>query len=254
MYPVVACIRFKNGPDRLLGYVAARCAFVNPGSAPGSSRAVARSVNLSGMESHRPGLIERILLALAVPLIYALGLTLRERELGRLEWSLRSTRESAIWSLWHETLMLGAWFYRRARHPRDDLGEPRRRADRAHHAAPRIRSVRGSTSKGSLAATRKLSDESARGPPHGDHARRSARSAAPRAAGHGRGRAALRAPVVAIGIGVERCWRLQHLGSLRDPQPFSRVHFAYSDPIWVPREGGSDADYLARNAERDGSA
>jgi len=24
------------------------------------------------------------------------------------------------------------------------------------------------------------------------------------------------------------------------------VYYAYGDPIWVPREGGSDADYLAQ--------
>jgi lysophospholipid acyltransferase (LPLAT)-like uncharacterized protein len=53
-------------------------------------------------------------------------------------------------------------------------------------------------------------------------------------------------PIVAIGIGIARCWRLPIWDRFAIPQPFTRVHYAYGDPIWVPREGGSDADYLAQ--------
>jgi hypothetical protein len=199
------------------------------------------------METRRPGLLERILLALTVPLIYALGLTLRERELGCVEWSLRSSHNSgAIWSLWHETLMLGAWFYRRRNihvmisASRD--GERIARITQHLGYAP----VRGSTSKGSLAATRKLVTSLRAGhrtaiTPDGPRGPR--RRAQPGMVAVARLSAR---PFVAIGIGVERCWRLNTWDRFAIPKPFSRVHFAYSDPIWVPREGGSDADYLAR--------
>jgi len=53
-------------------------------------------------------------------------------------------------------------------------------------------------------------------------------------------------PIVAIGIAPERCWRLSSWDGFAIPKPFSRVNYAYGDPIWVPREGGSDADYLAQ--------
>ena len=53
-------------------------------------------------------------------------------------------------------------------------------------------------------------------------------------------------PLVAIGIAVERAWRLRSWDRFAIPKPFSRVRYAYSEPIWVPREGGSDADYLAQ--------
>ena len=53
-------------------------------------------------------------------------------------------------------------------------------------------------------------------------------------------------PFVAIGIGVERCWRMRSWDRFAIPKPFSRVCFAYGDPIFVPREGGSDAEFLAQ--------
>jgi lysophospholipid acyltransferase (LPLAT)-like uncharacterized protein len=53
-------------------------------------------------------------------------------------------------------------------------------------------------------------------------------------------------PVVAIGIGAERCWRLRSWDRFAIPKPFSRVSYAYGEPIWVPREGGTDAEHLAR--------
>jgi lysophospholipid acyltransferase (LPLAT)-like uncharacterized protein len=108
------------------------------------------------------------------------------------------------------------------------------------------RPVRGSTSKGSLAATRKLvaslrAGELAAITPDGPRGPR--RHAQPGVVATARlaGR-----PVVTIGIGVARCWRLRSWDRFAIPKPFSRVHYAYGEPIWVPREGGSDADYLAQ--------
>ena len=108
--------------------------------------------------------------------------------------------------------------------------------------------VRGSTSKGSLAATRRLVAQSARGRAHARSrptaraARAAARSPASSAVARLSGR-----PVVAIGIGVAALLAPAQLGSLRDSEAvLARALSSYSEPICVPREGGSDADYLAR--------
>jgi hypothetical protein len=65
------------------------------------------------METHRPRLIERIAIAIAVPALNALGLTSAHARSRPDGWSMRTARENALWSLWHETLLLGTWFYRR---------------------------------------------------------------------------------------------------------------------------------------------
>ena len=205
------------------------------------------------METHRPRLLERIAVALAVPLLYLLCCTLREREIGRLDWSMRTSRENALWSLWHETLLLGVWFFRRRdvhvmiSASRD--GELIARITQRLGYTP----VRGSTSKGALGATRRLVASLRAGrrtaiTPDGPRGPR--RRAQPGMIGVARitGR-----PVVAIGIAVERAWRLGSWDRFVIPKPFSRVCYAYGEPIYVPREGGSDADHLAlvqRDMER----
>jgi lysophospholipid acyltransferase (LPLAT)-like uncharacterized protein len=198
------------------------------------------------MDPPRPGPIERLLIALTLPLLYALGWTLRTSESGCMAWSLRTARESALWSLWHETLLLGVWLYRRrAIHV---MISASRDGERIAQITQRLGyvPVRGSTSKGSLAATRKLvaglrAGELTAITPDGPRGPR--RCAQPGVVATARlsGR-----PVVAIGIGVARCWRLRSWDRFAIPKPFSRVHFVYGDPIAVPREGGSDADYLAQ--------
>ena len=65
------------------------------------------------METHRLRALDRLLVALAIPALYALGSTLRFEERGCLEWGMHEEK-SALWSLWHETLLLGVWVYRRA--------------------------------------------------------------------------------------------------------------------------------------------
>jgi lysophospholipid acyltransferase (LPLAT)-like uncharacterized protein len=198
------------------------------------------------MEAHRPGLLERSLIALAVPLYYALGWTLRAREHGPLTWKIHTARENALWSIWHETLLPGIWFYRRL-----DVRvmiSASRDGERIARITQRLGfvPVRGSTSKGSLSATRKLVTSLREGhrtaiTPDGPRGPR--RTAQPGVVAVARlaGR-----PVVPIGIAAERCWRLRSWDRFMIPRPFSRVHYAYGDPIYVPREGGSDADYLAQ--------
>ena len=198
------------------------------------------------METHRLPLYERILIALAVLLLHVLGWTLREREIGGVEWSLRTSRENALWSLWHETLLLGIWFYRSRRiHVMISASRDGERiAQVVQHLG--YTPVRGSSSKGSLGATRRLvaalrtSERTAITPDGPRGPRRHAQPglvAAARLSGR---------PVVALGIGVERCWRMRSWDRFAIPKPFSRVRYAYSEPIWVPREGGSDAEYLAQ--------
>jgi lysophospholipid acyltransferase (LPLAT)-like uncharacterized protein len=106
--------------------------------------------------------------------------------------------------------------------------------------------VRGSTSKGALGATRKLVASLREGKrtaitPDGPRGPR--RRAQPGMIGVARltGR-----PIVALGIAVDRAWRLGSWDRFVIPKPFARVCYAYGEPIYVPREGGSDAEHLAR--------
>ena len=198
------------------------------------------------MDTPRLPLIERIGIAVVVPLLYALGSTLRTREIGCTTWSLRTQRDSALWGLWHETLLAGTWLYRR-RGIRVMISASRdgeRIARITKHLG--YEPVRGSTSKGSLAATRRLVASLRAGAlvaitPDGPRGPR--RSAQPGLVAMARlsGR-----PIVAIGIAASRCWRMRSWDRFAIPKPFARVSYAYGDPIWVPREGGSDADYLAQ--------
>jgi lysophospholipid acyltransferase (LPLAT)-like uncharacterized protein len=185
-------------------------------------------------------------IAITIPVLYALGWTLRTREVGNIEWSIHTSRANALWSLWHETLLPGVWFYRRIgvrvmiSASRD--GERIARITRYLGFVP----VRGSTSKGSLAATRGLVGSLRKGErtaitPDGPRGPR--RRAQPGVVAVARlsGR-----PVVALGIGVAPAWRLGSWDRFAIPKPFARVHYAYGDPIWVPREGGSDPEFLAQ--------
>jgi len=198
------------------------------------------------LETYRLRLLDRIAIAIVVPLLYLLGWTLRTREAGRLDWSLRAPREHALWSLWHETLLPGTWFFRRLdvhvmiSASRD--GELIARITQHLGYTP----VRGSTSKGALGATRKLVASLREGKrtaitPDGPRGPR--RRAQPGMIGVARltGR-----PIVALGIAVDRAWRLGSWDRFVIPKPFARVCYAYGEPICVPREGGSDAEHLAR--------
>jgi hypothetical protein len=199
------------------------------------------------METQQPSLLERLLIIAVIPLVYALGRSLRIREVGRTEWGAhRRPSGPFLYALWHETILMSIWYHRRLRlhvmisASRD--GELIARIARFFGYTP----VRGSTSKGSLEATRKLiaylrkgergaiTPDGPRGP------RRRAQVgmvAVARLAG---------CPVVPFAFEAERCWRLGSWDRFIIPVPFSRAVFVYGEPIHVPRKGGSDEEFLGR--------
>ena len=43
-------------------------------------------------------------------------------------------------------------------------------------------------------------------------------------------------PVVPIGVGISRAWRMSSWDRFTIPHPFARVHLDYGEPIHVPRD------------------
>jgi lysophospholipid acyltransferase (LPLAT)-like uncharacterized protein len=203
------------------------------------------------METHRLRALDRLLVALAVPALYALGRTLRFEERGCLAWSAR-VEKTALWVSWHETLLLALWFFRglaaRVMISASRDGELVARIAQRFGFVP----VRGSTSRGAFAATRELvaqlrAGERAAITPDGPRGPRRRAQAGLVGAARLSGR-----PVIAVGIGVQRCWRLRSWDRFAVPKPFSRVRLVYGEPVHVPHRGGSDEEWLARiQAEMD---
>jgi len=199
------------------------------------------------METHQPSLLERLLIIAVIPLVHALGLSLRIREVGRSEWGPHGRPgEPFLYALWHETILMSVWYHRRLRlhvmisASRD--GELISRIARFFGYTP----VRGSTSKGSLEATRKLITYLRKGErgaitPDGPRGPRRRAQLGIVAVARLAGR-----PVIPFAFEAERCWRLGSWDRFIIPVPFSRAVFVYGDPIRVPRKGGSDGEFLAR--------
>jgi len=62
-------------------------------------------------ETHRPSLLERLLILALIPLIHTVGLSLRIQEKGRAEWGPRGSQsEAPLWALWHETIVTSIWY------------------------------------------------------------------------------------------------------------------------------------------------
>jgi hypothetical protein len=197
------------------------------------------------METHRLSRFERLLVALAIPLVHLLGLSLRIRDLGRPEWGPRGV-ENVLWALWHETILMSIWYHRhRDVHvmisaSRD--GELVSRLARGFGFTP----LRGSTSRRSLHATREMIARLRAGrrcgiTPDGPRGPRRQAQIGVVAVARLTGR-----PVVPFAFEAERCWRMKSWDRFIVPKPFSRAVFVYGDPILVPRRGGSDADFLAQ--------
>lgn len=100
------------------------------------------------------------------------------------------------------------------------------------------RVVRGSSSRGGARALRELLSElragsvvvltpdGPRGPRHGMNPGLAWMS---RATGF---------PVVPVGVGCNRAWRLSSWDAFTIPKPFSRVAIMFGEPVWVSRESG----------------
>ena len=137
--------------------------------------------------------------------------------------------------------------------PRDDLRQPRRRADRAGSRSSR------------LCACARLHVEGIARARRAGSSRRCARASAPRSRPTARaGRAAARSRVSSPPRACRgaRSWRSASASGAagacaagiasRSRSRSRACVIAYSEPIWMPREGGSDAEYLAPDPARDG--
>jgi lysophospholipid acyltransferase (LPLAT)-like uncharacterized protein len=47
-------------------------------------------------------------------------------------------------------------------------------------------------------------------------------------------------PIVPLAAGASSAWRFSSWDRFMVPRPFSRVHVAYGDPVWVPRDADRD--------------
>jgi len=198
-------------------------------------------------------LADWLILLIAAPLIYLLGLTLRIREVGRGDLGPRGKQEEPpLWALWHETILMSVWYHRRQKvhvmisASRD--GELISTIAKLFGYVP----VRGSSSKGGKEAAAEMVDnlkEGKRSAITPDGPRGPRRQLKPGVVTIARlsGR-----PVVPFTFEAEKCWRLKSWDRFIIPKPFSRAVFVYGEPIRIPAEGGEDKAHLARiQAEMD---
>ena len=182
----------------------------------------------------------------AVYLIRALASTWRYHVInGEVVAALRQQRTPMILALWHGQMLVPLW------HHRGEgiailISEHRDGEIIARVAESlRLRTVRGSTSRGAGRALVGLVRELASGHDIAitpDGPRGPAESFAPGAlvAAQRSG-----APIVAIGVHAPRAWRLASWDRFLIPKPFSRVYIAYSPATRVdgatPREAAGEA-------------
>lgn len=194
----------------------------------------------------QPDVRVRWIVRLGVLVIRALASTWRYRVVnGEAVEALRRSRQPMILALWHGQMLVPLWHHR-AQGIAILISEHRDGEIIARIAdSLRLRTVRGSTSRGGGRALVGLVRELTAGHDIAitpDGPRGPAESFAPGALV-----AAQRAhaPVVAIGVHAPRAWRLKSWDRFLIPKPFSRVHIAYSDPTHVdaatPREAAACA-------------
>ncbi len=197
------------------------------------------------MNPYRLTLLDWLILAIATPLIYLLGLTIRIREAGKPEWGPRASQsEPPLWVLWHETILMGIWHHR---HRGVHVMISTSRDGELVATLGKFfgyNTVRGSSTRGGKEASLEMVEclkwgercaitpDGPRGP------RREMKMGAvniARQAG---------CPVVPYGFAAEHCWRLTSWDRFIIPKPFSRAVFVYGDPIRISREGGKDEEYM----------
>lgn len=184
------------------------------------------------------------LLELLAPLLLrAFAMTWRVQRLGDAGLARLRTGEPWIVAMWHgRMLCLMPMRHHRGRDigvlvsPSDDGGLAQQALRRF-----RYRIVRGSLSRGGARALREMHDllagggqlvvtpDGPRGPRHGINVGIAwlARSS--------------RAPILPVGVAVDRAWRLRSWDRFTIPKPFARLVVVYGDPVVVPADT-SDAD------------
>jgi lysophospholipid acyltransferase (LPLAT)-like uncharacterized protein len=194
-----------------------------------------------------------LIVLLVVPLMQVLGMSLRILEEGQSQLGPRGKQEEPpIWSLWHETILMGVWYHRNQdvhvmiSASRD--GELISTIAKIFGYVP----VRGSSSKGGKEAAAEMVEFLGAGQrcaitPDGPRGPRRQLKQGVVAIARLSGR-----PVVPYAFAAEKCWRLKSWDGFIIPKPFSRAVFVYGNPIRVPKEGGEDrASFDQIQAEMD---
>jgi lysophospholipid acyltransferase (LPLAT)-like uncharacterized protein len=187
------------------------------------------------------------LLELVAPwLLRALALTWRVQRTGDSGFSRLRSELPWLVAMWHGrmlSLMPLRWHRGRGIQvlvsPSDDGGLAQRALRRF-----RYRIVRGSLSRGGARALREMHDlvaaggqlvvtpDGPRGPRHGMNVGIAwlARSSG--------------APILPVGVAVDRAWRLRSWDRFTIPKPFARLRVVYGEPVFVPPHA-SDAELEA---------
>ncbi len=174
--------------------------------------------------------------ALAAGFIRALRATVRLRHHGDAELRRRERDgERFILAFWHRHLLLMRYAYHG---PRISVLVSRHRdgeliARTVAHLG--VDASRGSTTRGGVAGLRALLRRAEQGydlafTPDGP--RGPAGSVQP---GILLAAQATGWPIQPVALAASRCWRLASWDRFIVPQPASRVHLAYGEPLWVPR-------------------
>ncbi len=201
-------------------------------------------------ETYRLGFLDKVLLWIAIPLIYLLGLTLRIKNEGRRDVGFpKDPGEPVLMSLWHETLLMSMWHHRNRNihvlisHSHD--GELIATVARALGYI----SARGSSTRGGMEGARRMASALKAGErgaitPDGPRGPRRELHEGVLAIARLAGR-----PILPFGFCAEHQWRLKTWDRFIIAKPFSRAVFVYGDPIPVPRVRDDDAKYLAQIQE-----
>jgi lysophospholipid acyltransferase (LPLAT)-like uncharacterized protein len=192
-------------------------------------------------QTHQPTFLDWIVILIATPLIHFLGLTLRIREEGQVQWGPRARqKETPIWALWHETILMSVWHHRDQDvhvmiSPSRD-GELISRIARFFGYTP----IRGSSHRGGKEALGELISRLKAGKrcaitPDGPRGPRREIKIGVLSLARTTG-----CPVVPFAFAAEHCWRLRSWDQFIIPKPFSRAVFVYGQPVKVPRHGGPE--------------
>ncbi len=201
-----------------------------------------RDTEVLGLETYQLKWTDRLCVALVLPLLYALGWTLRAREEGRRDLSPRVKQaRPVLWAFWHEAILMNGWHHRFC--GAFVMISASRDGELISQLVGRLgyHSVRGSTTRGGREAAQSMiqllksgsngaiTPDGPRGP------RRKVQpgvAVIPRLSGK---------PVVPIGFAAEHAWRFKSWDRFMLPKPFSRVVYWYGEPVLLDKsQGGAE--------------